>query len=390
MPIKIIRQDITKLTCDAIVSPTDCYMCPDGGADGAIHAAAGPQLATACADIAPISVGEAVITAAFDLPCKYVIHTVGPKWQGGLCGEAVLLRSCYNECLRLAVSHGCRSIAFPLIASGRYGYPKDRVLKEATHVIGSFLEEHELDVYVTVYDKESYSISTELFDEVAAYVDDNYVGVRMDGRSTDFQFCRRMPPAPKSVEPQTECEYSEPHGEMCECAEPRIRASIEPRASADRKPCGIMSEAMPPREYGAKNRSDNDDTVGSYYGSRRLKHMLENMDKGFTDTLLYYIDKKGLTDVEAYKRSNISRKTFSKIRCTKDYRPSKVTAVSFAIGLRLNLEETEHLLKTAGMCLSKSYKFDLIIEYFIMSGKYENVFDVNAVLYKMDQPLLGV
>ena len=121
-----------------------------------------------------------------------------------------------------------------------------------------------------------------------------------------------------------------------------------------------------------------------------LEDMLKQMDKDFADTLFYYIDKKGITDVEAYKLSNVNKKTFSKIKCDPNYKPSKLTAISFAIGLKLDLDETTHLLKTAGYSLSNCNKFDVIIQYFIETGNYKTIFDVNEVLYQFDQQLLGV
>ena len=353
MPLKIIRQDITKIVCDAIVNPTNTELLPSGGADLALHRAAGKELLDDCRKIGSLSVGEAIITPAYRLPSKFVIHTVGPVWQGGLFGERVLLRSCYYEALRLAALHGCASIAFPLIASGAHGYPKDRVLKVATEVITEFLREHEMKVYILVYDKEAYEISEGLFREVGEYISKN-LGTR------------DLYPLPS----------------------PRSAAYLEcdSWAFAESEPCGICESreaisSSPPTPRRLASYSSSSD---------ELQNMLKNMDRSFAETLFHFIDERGISDVECYKRSNVDKKTFSKIKCKPDYRPSKVTAVSFAIGLRLNLEQTAELLASAGMCLSRSFVFDTVIEYFITSGNYETVFDVNEVLYKLDQPLLGV
>lgn len=350
MPLKIIRQDITKIECDAIVNPTNVHMLPGGGVDAAIHEAAGPELFEFCQRLGGCSVGEAKITPAFRLPCKYVIHTVGPEWGGGLNGERVLLRSCYNEAMSLAIKYGCHSVAFPLISSGLHGYPKDKVLKEASDVIRSFLYRYEIDVYILVYDKTSYSISRELYRDVEEYINNFYVETHRDLYDSFRE----------------ENYYSDYLENRC-CSAPPDKPIMEERR--------VMRSEAP---------------SSPLFSSRRLDKMLKDMDKGFSDTLFYYIDKKGISDVEAYKRSNVSKKTFSKIKCNANYRPSKETAVSFAIGLHLNLDQTEHLLRTAGMCLSRANKFDVIIEYFIMSGKYDTIFDVNEVLYQFDQPLLGV
>ena len=351
MPLRIIRQDITKIRCDAIVNPTNRHMWPGGGADAAIHEAAGPELLEYCQKLGGVSVGEAKITPAFNLPCKYVIHTAGPEWEGGLSGERVLLRSCYKESMKLAIEHRCKTVAFPLIASGLYGYPKDKVLKEATDVLSKFLKHYEMDVYIVVYDKTAYSISRDLYDDVQSFVDNFYV----DMHSDMFDNFR---------EEDTYASYKASRIMCDKCSapeEPIEECSIEAPVCCD----------------------------SALFQSKRLDKMLKEMDKSFAETLFDYIDQKGLTDVEAYKCANVSRKTFSKIRCDKHHKPSKITAISFAVGLHLNLDETRHLLSTAGLALSRADKFDVIIEYFVMSGKYKTIYDVNEVLYQYDQMLLG-
>ena len=352
MPLKIIRQDITKIKCDAIVNPTNRHMWPGGGADAAIHEAAGPELLDYCQKLGGVSVGEAKITPAFNLPCKYVIHTAGPEWEGGLSGERVLLRSCYKESMKLAIEHRCKTVAFPLIASGLYGYPKDKVLKEAMDVLSKFLKHYEMDVYIVVYDKTAYSISRELYDDVQSFVDNFYVEMHSDM----FDNFREEDTYASYKASRIMCD------KLSTLEEPIEECSIEAPVCCDSVP----------------------------FQSARLDKMLKDMDKGFAETLFDYIDKKGLTDVEAYKCANVSRKTFSKIKCDKHHKPSKITAISFAVGLHLNLDETKHLLSTAGLALSRADKFDVIIEYFIMSGKYKTIHDVNEVLYQFDQLLLGV
>ena len=356
MPLKIIRQDITKIKCDAIVNPTDPHYSHSGGTDAAIHEAAGAELYMACVSSGSVSVGRAVITPAFALPCKHVIHTVGPVWIDGKSGEEDLLRLCYSESLRLAAENGCESVAVPLISSGTFGFPKDRVLKIAVDVIGDFLIGHEMLVYLVVYDKASYSISEKLFSDIVSYITDN-----------------------------------------CHIPAPQMRPSYCPKAIEDSPGDHIMaspcrSEAPAPRF--AKRKKEREDSIvplgAQKESAASLDDMLRNLDKGFADTLFDFIDEKGMTDVECYKRANVDKKTFSKIKCNKDYRPSKVTAVSFAIALRLNIEETNRLLNTVGMSLSHSNKFDVIIEYFIITGNYDSIFDVNEVLYKFDQITLGV
>lgn len=342
MPLKLIRQDITKIKCDAIVNPTNESLCPGGGTDAAIHNASGPRLLEACCELGGIEIGEAKITPAYALPCKYVIHTAGPIWHGGAQNEQGLLEACYTNALALAAQKKCKSIAFPLISSGSFGYPKELVLKVAMRIIGDYLLENEMLVYLVVYDKTAYTLSKKLFADVTAYIDDVYIDTR---RMISEQRTATSPKMNSVLNRMDTLEEPEDVVFACEMA-----------------PC---------------NGAD-------------LEEMLHRLDKGFAETLFDYIDAKGLTDVECYKRANVDKKTFSKIKCNKNYKPSKVTAVSFAIGLRLNLEETNHLLNTVGMSLSHSSKFDVIIEYFIVSGNYKNIFDVNETLYHFDQVTLGV
>jgi len=345
VPLKIIRQDITKIKCDAVVNPSNENLTPGGGTDAAIHAAAGPKLLEACRKLGGVETGEAKITPAFDLPCKYVIHTAGPIWRGG-CNEEKLLEACYKNSLSLAADKKCRSVAFPLISSGEYGYPKEAVLKTAMRVIGNFLFEHEMLVYIVVYDKTSYAISEKLFADVTSYINDAYEDA-------------------ESLLPRPLWEIKAPSAKRVKSAN---HTSV-PQSGDEIKCCEMApcDEALPD-----------------------LEEMLRKMDKGFAETLFDYIDAKGMTDVECYKRANVDKKTFSKIKCNKNYKPSKVTAVSFAIALRLNPEETDRLLRTVGMSLSHSSKFDVIIEYFIKTGNYETIFDVNETLYQFDQVTLGV
>ena len=340
MPIKIIRQDITKIKCDAIVNPTDPYYSHCGGVDAAIHEAAGEALYCACMGHGKLEVGKAVITLAFSLPCKYVIHTVGPWWKGGENGEETLLRSCYRESLKLGVANKCKSIAFPLIASGTFGFPKDKVLKIAVDEISSFLFDNEMLVYIVVYDKTSYSISEKLFTDIVDYIDDNYTGKWLD--YSCMPMCNNivMPLMPKGKLSKTDADF-----EICE------------------------SKAMLSEEG--------------------LDNILKKLDESFSQTLLRKIDEKGMTDAECYKKANVDRKLFSKIRSNVNYKPSKTTVIAFAIALELSLDETEDMLRKAGFALSHSNKFDIIIEYFINHGNY-NIHEINEVLYQFDQSTLGV
>lgn len=331
MPFTICRNDITKMNVDAIVNAANTGLQMGGGVCGAIFRAAGPsELQAACDKLAPIRTGEAVITPGFKLPAKYVIHTAGPVYHGGRYGEEEQLRNCYLNSLKRAVENNCKSIAFPLISSGIYGYPKDEALEVASSAIQDFLKENDLDIYLAVFDKEAFASSRRLIGEIESYIDEHYV---------------------------------EEHDDIIY----RMRLS---NIAGDMEYDAILYEA------------------DSAYPAEDLDYLINNMDETFSQTLLRLIDAKGKTDVEVYKRANIDRKLFSKIRTSKSYTPSKRTAVALAVALELDLKETEDLLRRAGYSLSHSSKFDIIIEYFIINKKYD-IYRINEVLFQYDQPLLG-
>ena len=335
MPLQIIRQDITKMKVDAIVNTTNKKMIGYSGIDKAVHTIAGPEMDAECATLVPLGLGQAKITGGYGLPCKYVIHTSDPVWQGGLVGESAILRSCYIESLKLALQSGCRTVAFPLISSGAYGYPKDQVLKFAIQTITEFLFHNELTVYLCVFDKESYTFSQKLFDDIQDFIE----GDDSEKQDDDDDF---------------DCSFA-------------IMRSVR-----------MCSEEEPPKvlkETSAKKKT--------------LQDYMKERDKSFGERLFMLIDESGMTDVECYKKANVDKKTFSKIKCNlKTYKPSKQTAVAFAIALRLDLEETQDLLASAGMTLSRSFTFDNIIRYFIQNENYD-IFEINEALFEFDQTLLG-
>ena len=344
MPLQIIRQDITKMKVDAIVNTTNEEMVGYSGVDLAVHEGAGPELDAECAKIAPLGLGCAKITKGYNLDAKYIIHTSGPTWRGGLVGESIILRSCYVESLKLAVASGCKSVAFPLISSGVYGYPKDRVLKFAVQIITEFLFEHELMVYICVFDRTSYEFSKKLFTEISEFIDDEYV---------------------------------EEHDEECISEIEKFeKASFE--RSFPKRP----AEALPQKQV---QRESLESAKG-----KTLQEYMKSMDKPFAYKLFDLIDERGMTDIQCYKKANVDKKTFSKIKCNPNtYKPSKQTAVAFAIALELNLEETQELLASAGLTLSRSFTFDKIIRYFIQKEVYD-IFEINEALFEFDQVLLGI
>ena len=329
MPLEIVRNNITKMKVDAIVNAANETLLGGGGVDGCIHRAAGPELLAECRTLGGCKTGDAKITKAYRLPCQYVIHTVGPVWNGGSHGEWELLVSCYRTSLALAKEHGCETVAFPLISSGIFGYPKDQALRVAVDTIGEFLLHNDMTVYIVIFSRTAYQISSKLFADIAEYVDDHYVDAHTDSQRERL----------------------------------RRRSVLESRTlSAD-------ATAAPM-------------AVGG------LDSLLAHLDAGFSETLLKLIDRSGKKDAEVYKKANVDRKLFSKIRNNPDYKPSKATAIAFAIALELNLDETRDLVARAGYALSASSKFDVIIEYFIRQKKYD-IFEINEALFAFDQSLLG-
>ncbi|MBR5518301.1 MAG: macro domain-containing protein [Clostridia bacterium] len=338
MPFNIIRNDITRLETDAIVNAANVHLKEGGGVCGAIFAAAGKEkLQKACDKIGGCNVGEAVITKGFGLKASYIIHTVGPVYGKDPLNEEKQLYSCYLNSLELAKNNNLNSIAFPLISSGIYGYPKAEAIKIATRAIKDFLAENEMTVFLVVYDKASFSISEKLFSDVASYIDDRMV--KVERRRTEVYNSFSM---------------AEASDEDYACI-PNFIAAPKPMMSANSK--------------------------------KSLKDFLNTKTETFSEMLFRLIDQKGYTDVEVYKRANIDRKLFSKMR-KKDYVPKKATVFALIIALRLNMADAKILLSRAGFAFNESSKFDLIIEYFIENENYD-IFEINETLFAFEQQLLG-
>ena len=344
MPFEIVRNDITQMTADAIVNSANPRPVIGLGTDSAIHEAAGPELLAARQKIGDIAPGCAAITPAFGLKAKYVIHTVGPVWDNGSYGEEALLRSCYDRSLALALEHGCRSVAFPLIATNNYGFPKDKALQIAVAAFSAFLLEHEMQISLVVFDRTAYRLSEQLFHSVASYIDQHYVD-------------------------EWEQSIYGPKGNT-------DRQRMSRRRDMDLYRGCVCEAAMAPSAPTPKPQKAS------------LADLLKKTDAGFTQTLFQYIDKAGKKDSDIYKRANLSKQHFSKIRNNPHYKPTKATALALAVALELNLEDTKDLIGRAGFALTNSSKFDLIVRYFIEQGNY-NVVEINTALYEFDQSLLG-
>ncbi len=318
MPFYIIRQDITKMEVDAIVNPTQSEPIIGGSTDYYIHEVAGEKLLEERKAFGFIKTSHAVLTKGYNLASKYVIHTVGPKYIDGKHHERRELINTYKACLDIAFSHDLLSLAFPLISSGHFGYPKDKALDIAISTIKNFLNEHEMTIYLVVYDDESFAYSTKLFKDVKSYINYNF--------------------------------YEE-NSISASYFEPDVNYAVRRKA-------------------------------------RDLNDTLKEIKETFTQKLFRFIKQKRLDEVEVYKNANMTRQHFSKIRSDDQYQPKKETAIALAIGLKLNLDETNDLLQSCGYALSQSNYFDLIIKYFIEVEMYD-IYEINLVLYEYDQKQLG-
>lgn len=345
MPFLMIRNDITKVTADAIVNPANRNLLQGSGTSRAIYQAAGEQeLTAACEAIGYCEPGRAVCTPAFGLSAKYVFHAVCPAWHGGGFGEAEQLAGAYHSALKLAAEYHCESVAFPLLSSGNYGYPKEQAFRIAVDTITQYVMEHDLTVYLVLYDRHSLAVSRKLFTSVEEYINDHYVAQNDES----YQFDRRR------------------------------------RESVERRRWRLEEEATPMLETAAAPPPPATAPIAA----RSLEHLMDNLGESFTTRLLRLIDERGLKDSTVYKQSNISRQHFSKIQCNRDYNPKKKTVLAFAVGLHLSEDETIDLLKSAGYAFSDGSKRDWIVRY-CLEQKIYNINQVNTLLFEYDQEQLG-
>lgn len=407
MPFLMIRQDITKVRTDAIVNPSNICLEQGSGTSRAIYLEAGEEeLTEACRKIGHCDLGKAVITEGFNLPTKYIIHTVCPVWIDGKSKEYTVLYSAYMESLKLAKTHGIESIAFPLLSAGNYGFPKREALKIAVSAINEFLFDNDMMVYLVVYDKESVKVSQKLFTSIEEYIDDHYVEIKNEG----FPEILESELSEKELERRS-CILRRKHKNKKNDSEPQVLGS-----STESSNLSYMSQEDIPEVSSTsfetvfmlpKESEPNVKQTGAVIGnakSQRTKHsiwknakrekkdglemLMEHSEETFSQMLLRLIDERGMTDVQAYKKANIDKRLFSKIRSNEDYTPSKKTIFCFAIALKLSMEETEELLKRAGYAFSNCFKFDVVVSYFIENKKYD-IFEINEVLFQYDLPILG-
>ncbi len=374
MPFEIVRNDIVNMQVDAIVNTANPKPIVGYGCDAGIHAKAGPQLLAARKEIGPIGVGEVALTPGFDLDAKFVLHAVGPVWTGGQYNEEKHLRQCYDRSLELALEHGCESIAFPLLSAGNHGFPKPLALQIALNAFSSFLMEHEMQIYLVVFSKDAFQLSEKLFHSVDSYIDENYI---LDKTLDEYGVTDKRDIREAQIKQiQKEMDLWQVLSRKAEIQ--RAQTVLE-----DSLPCevGTAPDA-------ASSKKDPFCDILALFEHRELESLLKETDSGFSETLLKLIDHTGKKDSDIYKKANVDRKLFSKIRNNPNYQPSKTTAIAFALALELSFEETQDFIRRAGYTLTHSSQFDVIVEYFIKQQNY-NIIELDATLFHYDLPLIG-
>lgn len=368
MPFEIVRNDIVKMEVDAIVNTANPKPVVGTGVDTAIHKAAGPELLKAREAIGELKVCEAVATPAFDLPAKYVIHVVGPAWVDENPVEEEMLARSYRAALDVAAKQKCKSIAFPLLSTGNYGFPKKLSMRIALDVFSKFLMEHEMQIYLTVFGEEAFKLSNTLFRSVQSYIDENYVTSKFEEEYGVDEAAYHVGSA--NLSPRMKARRKEQQ----EYAAEYLAEAIEEDA-ADLGAPEILADATA-------------EAPAPLAGKESLSDMMDKMDASFSDTLMALIDASGEKPSTIYTSAGVSKQVFSKINSNSDYQPSKATAIAFCLALKLDLEETQELLARAGFTLSKSSLSDVIIMYCIENEIYNVVF-VNNILYEYDLTQIG-
>lgn len=357
MPFQIIRNDITKVEADAIVNTANPEPVVGGGTDFAIHKAAGPELLEARKKIGEIYTGQSVATPSFGLPAKYVLHTVSPAWIDGKHHEEEELRQAYDAALNLADKLECKSIAFPLMAAGTYGFPHDLALSVAIRAFTDFLMDHEMQIDLVLFNGKAFGIAGSIFDDLKSYIDDNYVSERNEEEYLADEYPR---PTAAANRPS--------RAEMQRQRRRRMEKERAARETFDGSIMGAPKAEAPTVHYS-------------------LASFLEQHEKTFSEYLLDLLKERDGKDSEVYKRAEVSKQLFSKILNNPDYQPTKSTVIQLAIGLQLDLSQTQKLLEKAGYALTRSSKADLVVQYYIERKVYSVTF-INEALYDCGLPLL--
>lgn len=363
MPLKIVRNDITKMQVDVIVNTANAKPIYSTGVDTAVYEAAGAEeLLAARKEIGFLEEGAVAITPGFKLPAKYIIHAVSPCYRGGEQGEEEMLRSCYRNSLALAKENGCKSIAFPLISTGNLGYPKEEGLRIAVDEINAFLLKYDMLVYVVVFDAEATRLGQKLYPDLDEYIDRNYVAEKLDkeygykGSGVFGRIALRR------------------DADRCEMRNISATMPLEERCSSG---TGVFGKNTDYKKYYDEDLWEEHESALN----ERMKHLSDT----FQQYLLYLINQKGLTNADVYNRAFVTKQLFSKIKLNKEYHPDKATAMRLCVGAKLSLDETKDLLARAGYALSPCDRRDVIFSYFIERGVYDMI-DIDIALEEHGLP----
>ncbi len=372
---------------DAIVNPSNWRLLQGRGTSRGIFLAAGEEALTrACQEAAPCEVGKAVMTPGFALKAKYIIHAVCPRWRDGKEGEEELLYCAYTESMKLALSNGLESIAFPLLSSGNYGYPKEAAMRTAVSAIRNFLAENEMTVYLVLYDHRAVEVRKEIAGALEEYLSEHYVEWIDDeyAEEKDESYTRpNLYDSGHFDEAELLSDAQAEYGMHVETDLPD--SSLRPAKASAPAAAGRKHSVQKERRIERPAKASADQPKEK---KRRLEDLLRDKPETFSEMLLRLIAERGLKDSDAYKRANIDRRHFSKIRSDPEYMPKKSTVLSFAIALELSYDETRDLLMRAGYAFSVCSESDMIIRFFIENGQYD-IFDINEALFYYGQPLLG-
>ena len=366
MALTIVRNDITKMTTDAIVNTASSRPGIGRGCDVAVYRAAGPEelLAYRTEHVGTVPEGEVFLTPGFALPAKHIIHAVSPLYRDGSQGEEEKLRSCYRKSLELAAAQGFRSVAFPLIATGSFGYPKEEGLRIAVDEINAFLLQQEMQVYLVVFGEESVALGRKITPHLEAYIDSHYAQEKAweeYGEAQESTAFRPVFASHDSAAPRPAA--------LSPAGKPATEAA--PKKKKQRFSWAKKEEVVIPEPVTVSEPTAYLD-FGAEHGSK-LQERIRHMSDTFSEYLLYLIKEKGMDNAEVYKRAIVDKRVFSKIKNEPDYHPQKLTALCLCVGACLNLDETRDLLARAGYALSPSDKTDIIFAYFIENGIYDMI-----------------
>ena len=378
MPFSIVRNDITKMKTDAIVNTANDHPTVGTGCDHAVYEAAGfsDLLDYRVKNIGFVPEGDVFLTPGFRLPAKHIIHAISPHYVDGKSGEEKLLRSCYRKSLALAEKQGFRSIAFPLISTGGFGYPKEEGMRIAIDEIHAFLLTSDMQVYLVVFDQKATSMGQKLYPDLEAYIDQHYVEEKNREEYAWFPESGRERQRDRK-RPAVNALFDSWHADekACMAEEPELSYAAAPAPQMAPTPQTAAGDGEPLSEEAILEME------------RKLKERIAHMSDSFSDYLMYLIREKGLKNVDVYNDALLNKKVFSKIKNNSDYHPQKLTALCLCVGAKLNLDESKDLLARAGYALSPCDKTDIIFSYFIENGIY-NMIDLTIQLEEHGEPCI--